>query len=72
MNKILLVLKNEIITAVTRRSFIIMTFVFPLVAFGLFMVASQLNQSNPDALEGIFSPPSPEHIRMFFHNQYLQ
>jgi ABC-2 type transport system permease protein len=60
MHKTLLVLKTEIINAVTRRSFLIMTFVLPLVGFGLFMIISSLNQRNPQALENIISAPTTE------------
>lgn len=55
MKKILLVLKTEIINVVTRRSFIILTFGLPIVAFVLFTVVTNLNQRNPQSLEGVFS-----------------
>jgi len=58
MHKMLLVLRTEIINAFTRRSFLFMTFVLPLVGFGLFMIISSLNQRNPQALENIVSAPS--------------
>lgn len=57
MKKILLVLKNEIVTAVTRRSFLLVTFGLPLLGFVLFTVVSNINQRNPDTLKGIFVPP---------------
>lgn len=60
MHKILLVLRTEIINAFTRRSFLFMTFVLPLVGFSLFMGISYLNQRNPQALENIVSAPSAE------------
>lgn len=59
MNKILLVLKNEIVTAVTRRSFLLVTFGLPLLGFGLFTLVNNVNQSDPEAIKGIFvAPPS--------------
>jgi ABC-2 type transport system permease protein len=58
MRKTLLVLKTEIINVITRRSFLIMTFVVPLIGFGLFMGVTSLNQSSPETLESIVSAPS--------------
>jgi ABC-2 type transport system permease protein len=58
MRKTLLVLKTEIINVITRRSFLIMTFVVPLIGFGLFMGVTSLNQSSPETLESIVSAPT--------------
>jgi ABC-2 type transport system permease protein len=60
MNKTLLVLRTEIINVFTRRSFLIMTFVVPVIGFGLFVGITSLNQSNPEALESIISAPYAE------------
>lgn len=60
MKKTLLVLKTEIINTITRRSFIIMTFVVPLIGFGLFIAVTSLNESSPETLESIVFAPSPE------------
>lgn len=60
MRKTLLVLKTEIINVITRRSFLIMTFVVPLIGFGLFLGITSLNQSNPETLESIISAPTTD------------
>lgn len=52
-------MKTEIINTVTRRSFLIMTFIVPIVGFALFMIVSKMNQSNPNALQNIISAPAP-------------
>ena len=55
MKKVLLVLKTEIINVMTRRSFIILTFGLPIVAFVLFTVVTNLNQNSPESLAGVFT-----------------
>lgn len=50
MKKTLLVLRNEIITAVTRKSFMFTAFGMPLIAVVIFLGASVLKSDTPDAL----------------------
>ncbi len=47
MNKTLLVLKHEIITILSRPSFLFAMFGIPIISALVFMVAGQLNKANP-------------------------
>ena len=59
MRKTLLVLKNEIIVTVTRRSFALITFGVPLFSILGFLILSTLNRSAPDSVAEFFSAVSP-------------
>ncbi|MFQ5796388.1 MAG: ABC transporter permease [Candidatus Bipolaricaulia bacterium] len=52
MNKTLLVMRNEIITAATRKSFMFIAFGLPLVALLVFTVVSALTDSSSDVGTG--------------------
>ena len=54
MNKILLVLKNELITVVTRRSFLLTLILVPLVPAVILTVVSSMNKDTSDAIGQIF------------------
>jgi len=47
MNKTLLVLRHEVITILTRPSFLFAMFGIPLIGAAIFFIASQLNKTNP-------------------------
>jgi ABC-type Na+ efflux pump permease subunit len=51
-----LVLRQEVITTLTRRSFLLTAFGIPLISIIIFSVASLLNRSAPGALPGIINP----------------
>lgn len=59
MIKTLLVLRNEIIVTVTRRSFMLITLGVPVLSFLGFLILSTLNRSTPDSVAGFFSAVSP-------------
>ncbi len=61
MNKTLLVLKHEIITILSRPSFLFAMFGIPIIGVAVFMVAGQLNKANQAQnvlTQLISSPPS--------------
>lgn len=61
MYKTLLVLKHEIITILSRPSFLFAMFGIPLIGAAVFMIAAQLNKANPTQnilTELISSPPT--------------
>lgn len=60
MKKTLLVLRNEIITAVTRKSFLFTTFGLPLIAGLIFLGASALRGNTLSALTGSTAAPESE------------
>ena len=53
MKKTLLVLRNEVFTAVTRKSFLFTAFGLPLIAVLIFLGVSVLQRDAPDALGGL-------------------
>ena len=57
MSKTLLVLRNEIVTTLTRRSFLLATFGLPLVGALVLLGASALNRSSPDVITALTSAP---------------
>lgn len=59
MRKTLLVLKNEIIVTVTRRSFVLITLGVPVLSILGFLILSTLNRSAPDSVSEFFSAVSP-------------
>lgn len=62
MNKMLLVLKNEFISVVTRKSFLLTLFLIPLTSFVVVLVITGLQQKGAvdtgAALENLFNPQS--------------
>jgi ABC-2 type transport system permease protein len=60
MNKTLLVLKHEIITILSRPSFLFAMFGIPIIGVVVFMVAGQLSKGNPaqNVLTQLISSPS--------------
>jgi ABC-2 type transport system permease protein len=60
MNKTLLVLKHEIITILSRPSFLFAMFGIPIIGAVVFMVAAQLNKANPsqNILTQLISSPT--------------
>ena len=58
MKKTFLVLKNEIIVTVTRRSFLLAAFGVPLLSILGFVILSTLNRASPDSVAGFFSAVS--------------
>jgi ABC-2 type transport system permease protein len=59
MRKTLLVLINEVIVTVTRRSFMFITLGVPALSILSFLVLSALNRSTPDSVAEFFSAVSP-------------
>jgi ABC-2 type transport system permease protein len=59
MNKTLLVLKHEILTILSRPSFLFAMFGIPIIGAAVFMVAGQLNKGNPaqNVLTQLISSP---------------
>jgi len=59
MNKTLLVLKHEIITILSRPSFLFAMFGIPIIGAAVFMIAGQLNKGNPaqNVLTQLISSP---------------
>ncbi len=59
MNKTLLVLKHEILTILSRPSFLFALFGIPIIGAGVFIVAGQLNKGNPaqNVLTQLISSP---------------
>jgi len=53
MSKVSLVLRHELITTITRRSFLFGAIGIPLIAFLIFMGVGALNTSAPDLLSGL-------------------
>ncbi|MCJ7625896.1 MAG: ABC transporter permease [Anaerolineaceae bacterium] len=62
MRKIILVLKNEFISVVFRRSFLIVLFILPLVSFGIFLLVSEIRDEPLESpvVEFFASAPEPE------------
>ena len=58
MSKMLLVMRHEIFTTVTRRSFLLSAFGIPLISALILMLVSALNRNAPDAISTIFGPGS--------------
>ncbi len=60
MNKTLLVLKHEIITILSRPSFLFAMFGIPIIGVAVFMVAAQLSKGNPaqSVLTQLISSPA--------------
>lgn len=56
MNKTWLVLKNEFLTTVLRRSFLITLFGLPLVGAIIFGVVGMINRDQPGQVAAMFSP----------------
>ena len=54
-----LVLRQEVISTVTRRSFLLTAFGIPLISALLFTAASLVNRSAPDAVSRIMNPGQP-------------
>ena len=51
-----LVMRQEIISTVTRRSFLLTAFGIPLISALLFAAVSLVNRSAPGAVSGIMNP----------------
>jgi ABC-2 type transport system permease protein len=64
MKKTLLVLRNEIITAVTRKSFLFTTFGLPLIAGLIFLGASALRGNTLSALTGSSAIPDKSELQV--------
>lgn len=62
MRNIILVLKNEFISVVFRRSFLIVLFILPLVSFIILMVVSEIREEPAESpvVEFFASAPDPE------------
>ncbi|MDD5367744.1 MAG: ABC transporter permease [Anaerolineaceae bacterium] len=58
MTKILLILKNELITVVSRRSFILTLILVPLVPFVIITILNSIGKENAQAVGQIFSGPT--------------
>ena len=66
MNKILLVLRNEIRTVILRPSFFITLFLLPIISFVILLVASFLQRNESSfSLEEIFTPPAAPQVEGF-------
>jgi len=66
MNKVFLVLRNEIRAVVLRPSFIITLFLIPLIGFIILMVAGYLQRNESDfSVEEIFTPPAAPEVEGF-------
>jgi ABC-2 type transport system permease protein len=59
MNKILLIFKNELISVVTRRSFLLTLILVPLVPFLILTILGSIGKENAQAVGQIFSGPTP-------------
>lgn len=58
MNKTFLVFRNELLTAIRRKSFVIMLFLLPLVGFGVTTIIGNSQKSNTtNAIANIFVSP---------------
>jgi len=55
MNKTLLVMKNEVIATITRRSFLLTALGLPALSFIVLSVVSLLNRQAPDTLTGLLT-----------------
>ncbi len=64
MNKTLLILRNELITTLTRRSFLFAAFAVPLIAILIFMGISTLNRNSPDIISSITGAPRESEIKV--------
>jgi len=53
MNRTLLVLRNELVTTLTRRSFLFAAFGLPLIAILIFAGISALNRGSPDVISSV-------------------
>lgn len=62
MNKIILVLKNELVAVTARRSFVLTLLLVPVISFVVFFVLSALNRNTPDLLTSVFSPPQNQAV----------
>lgn len=74
MKKTLLILKNELITALTRKSFLLTLVLLPLTSFIILLVVSGLQKSGQDTsamLEKLFVPASPSSAEGFVDNSGL-
>ncbi|MDH5506312.1 MAG: ABC transporter permease [Anaerolineae bacterium] len=58
MNKTLLVLRNELYTVFSRRTFLFTTFGLPLIAFLIFQVVARMNNNSPQVLSTLLSDPT--------------
>ncbi len=62
MNKILLVFKNELITTVTRRSFILTLLLVPVISAIVMLVVGVLGKNTGAAVGQVFSGSAPQHV----------
>ncbi|TAK13891.1 MAG: ABC transporter permease [Anaerolineae bacterium] len=58
MKDVLLVMRHEIVTIFTRRSFLFTTFGIPLIGFLLFLGFTRVNESNPEAISNLVARPT--------------
>jgi ABC-2 type transport system permease protein len=58
MNKIWLILKNEFITTVARRSFLITLVLVPLVGLIILLITNSASKQNNNLITQIFAPPA--------------
>ena len=64
MKKTLIILRNEIVTAVTRKSFMFTAFGLPLIAVLIFLGASVLKSDALGALEGLTGAPDKSRLQV--------
>ena len=64
MKKTLIILRNEIVTAVTRKSFMFTAFGLPLIAVLIFLGASVLKSDALGALEGLTGTPDKSRLQV--------
>jgi ABC-2 type transport system permease protein len=62
MKKILLVFKNELITTVTRRSFIITLLLIPAISAIVMLVVGVLGKNTGAAVGQVFTGGTPQHV----------
>lgn len=62
MNKTLLILKYELITVLTRRSFLITLFIIPAISALILLVVSALGKDTRNSIGEIFSPAPQQSV----------
>lgn len=71
MNVILLVIKNEIITKLTQRSFLFAAFGLPVIAFVIFGIVSLVNRNSPSLVDEIARDPATHEVEGYVDQSSL-
>jgi ABC-2 type transport system permease protein len=71
VNVVILVIKNEIITKLTQRSFLFAAFGLPFIAFLIFGVVSIVNRNSPSLVDEIARDPATSEVEGYVDQSNL-